>query len=83
MATEIGKIYVIEAGDGSKAELTLKNNFRQMSKAQQLILLRHLLAEINELGDFLHKNEGEAAFDEFFRQLTHESQCWKKQRGVI
>lgn len=83
MATEIGKIYVFEAGEGSKAELTLKNNFRQMSKDQQLILLRHLLAEINELGEFLHKNDGEGAFDAFFRSLTHESPSWKKQRGVI
>lgn len=83
MAIEIGKIYVIEAGEGSKAELTLKNNFRQMSKAQQLVLLRQLLAEINELGEFLHENEEENAFDQFFRQLTHEHQCWKKQRGLV
>lgn len=83
---EIGKLHLImqtdQHGQTFVPDITLKNNFRQMSREEKIRILRMAIADLNDLKNHLDELPSEAAYDQFFSSMPLDHQKWRKQRGL-
>lgn len=85
--SEIGKIYLegILNANGQQIpdpEVTFKNNFRETTREEKIMILRSIIMELSSLMIFLEELPTEEAYDRFFKSFPVDSPKWRKQRGL-